>query len=1365
MVKLTSRVLVYTRVRPPTAKEAKEGLVVSVDSAEHAINLSDKNDREQHVFKCDGVFAPDAAQDAVFEEVGQPVLDATLEGYNGCVLAYGQTGSGKTHTLLNPGESVSDSGLVPRIAAALFFRIGQDLAHVLTVRVSFLQIYNEQIDDLLKPAGASVNLRLRTAPSGAIDVEGATSVRVSSPAALMQLFNQGRKNLVYAETRMNKSSSRSHAVFQLAIEKRARVLGGGGTGGGGGGDGGADGGVDTQLLSAKLTLVDLAGSERVKRSGADADLSGVRFREAVNINTSLLGLGSVMKALGERAKFVPYKDSKLTQLLTDSLGGNCRTALVVCVSPAAADHSETAGALEFGARAMKVAVHARVNEAMVRLDAQRIADDLSEALRMRAAGQQGGRLHELEEALREAEAKMVALAAEREANAAALREAEARVADAPALAAAEREAHDAERSRLLALMRQREGALGDASELLAREREQLATELAERSALERKLAAREIELETERQRRQAVEGTSESMRASLCALQAREAELGAQLGAARERLAAADRTAASAEAAREQTAAEGEAAAAALRAEAEARAALELQLAQATAELAQMAAVRKERSATLGALERQLASAEADAAERAASLRQLRELHDATVRDSTEAAARDKVAAATALHALSAEHARQLAALSAEKETLATRHAALVDEFDAANGRREAEAARLGAERAVLVELRAAAEAHAAAALDGAQRELIAERALRLDADARARDEAEALAADVAALRARGAAEAAEAAATSAALREQLNALRAAHESLAGDALAQRAERGAAVSRADELSAMLRAAEAARTDAEGALARALAAQEAALREMAAERTAREAELRASLDAHGDASARLAELCVRAAAAERRGRQLERRLRAIDDELQDGAMRGRLLAAELRALEEKAAAAEQTLAADERLRLRELRELGAQRDGAEAALRAAREALVVERDALHAELAQLAGERAADAERHAAARAAADARLAATVGEHEGLVASLEGALRRNAQERQRALAQIETESRAYELAILAKEAELAALRGDLHSAKHAELRTRLLAGVSVVKHGRKGAPHRRHVRCSRDLRRLEWSRPGDARAAAPSVGAHEIVRVHTAGPARRGGALVFWAAPLASLGALPESFARLAATGGEPREGGGAASGGTGGGGGGGGTGGGGHFLSLVTATRSVDLEFGSAHERDSWQAAWTEWRILCATSAPHAPHQPAGVADDDEEAAPTGGASLAATAPARVGGGGGGGGDEGGGGSGSGGGGGGGGGGVGTNNTGGSSSVSWMSRAAQRLSVTGGALLPAFVRPAGDKSPVPSPSAAPADGAARSPPSAQPLPAPAPPLASLPPPPAPPPLSPRASEPGAIAE
>jgi kinesin family protein 5 len=293
-MKQTNRVLVYTRVRPPKGKEAREGLVLTVDESDSAILVSDKNERDAHVFKCDGVFPIEAPQEAIFEEVGQPVLDAVLEGYNGCVLAYGQTGSGKTHTLLNPGETVSDSGLVPRIAAALFFRIGQDLRSVVTVRVSFLQIYNEQIDDLLKPSGANTNLRLRTLASGAVEVDNATSVRVSSPAALMQLFNSGRRNLVYAETRMNKSSSRSHAVFQLTIEKRARVLEAGtaitdSVTAAAAAAAAAAGGVEAKVVTGKLTLVDLAGSERVKRSGADADLSGVRFKEAVNINTSLLG--------------------------------------------------------------------------------------------------------------------------------------------------------------------------------------------------------------------------------------------------------------------------------------------------------------------------------------------------------------------------------------------------------------------------------------------------------------------------------------------------------------------------------------------------------------------------------------------------------------------------------------------------------------------------------------------------------------------------------------------------------------------------------------------------------------------------------------------------------------------------------------------------------------------------------------------------------------------------------------------------------------------------------------------------------------------------------------------------------------------
>merc|ERR1719482_1380025 len=133
----------------------------------------------------------------------------------------------------------------------------------------------------------------------------------------------------------------------------------------GGASGMAGGSMITTLTSGKLTVVDLAGSERVKRSGADEDTSGRRMKEAININTSLLGLSNVMKALSTQQSHVPYRDSKLTHMLSDALGGNCRTSLVVCVSPSSSDASETTAALEFGSRAMKVRTHAVVNESDV----------------------------------------------------------------------------------------------------------------------------------------------------------------------------------------------------------------------------------------------------------------------------------------------------------------------------------------------------------------------------------------------------------------------------------------------------------------------------------------------------------------------------------------------------------------------------------------------------------------------------------------------------------------------------------------------------------------------------------------------------------------------------------------------------------------------------------------------------------------------------------------------------------------------------------------------------------------------------------------------------------------------------------------
>jgi len=657
-----------------------------------------------------------------------------------------------------------------------------------------------------------------------------------------------------------------------------------------------------------------------------------------------------------------------------------------------------------------------------------------------------------------------------------------------------------------------------------------------------------------------VEGTSASMRASLDALQQREAELAAQLGNVNAKLSEAQAASHSAEKAREETAMETEAAALALAKEADAKAGLTLQLAQATAELAHSQAVRKERSATLAALETQLASAEADSKSKADALRQLKELHESTLRDSMDAAERQRTALQSELQTLSLEHQRQVGELSADKANLATRHATLVDSFDVGNARRDAEAARLTAEKAALVELRAATEAQSAVFAEGLQRDLLAERALRLEAEGRAEDAAREAAADLSGLREQHGRDANVAAESSASLREQLLMLRAAYDSLFASTMGEQAGRQEAEARADEHAVGLRTAEAIRLKAEAEFTERLRHKEARLLELAEAGSEKELQLRDSLARHSDASAQLAELYVRAAAAERRARQLERRLRDIDEELTSVGMRGRLLADELRLLEAKAAMDSDSLLAEEKRRLRELRTLVAERDGVETTLQAERGRINAECEELRLTLEVLAGERAADAQRYTQARAAADVRLSATVAEHEATVSSLESQLRRNAEERQRALANMEAESRSFELAILRKEAELASMRGDLHATRQAELRTRLLAGVSAVKHGRKGAPHRRHVRCSRDLQRLEWSKAGEA--ASSSVGAHEVLEIHTRGPAKRLG----FFAPLAS---LPESLNRLAATGG------------------GEGAGGGGYFASLRTSTRSVDLEFG----------------------------------------------------------------------------------------------------------------------------------------------------------------------------------
>ncbi|KAH8049169.1 hypothetical protein JL721_11770 [Aureococcus anophagefferens] len=298
------RVNVFARVRPLGSARAESDSEavrldgdtnITVDDIEGAINeslrgssgasLGDalKASAQRKTFEFDGVFGGESEQAEVFKEVGLPVVDAVLAGYHGCVFAYGQTGSGKTYSLLHGGsaaQSFQDSGLLPRLAATLYVKAARDVAHDYTVEAGCFQVYNEQVSDLLHPehrSGKGANLSVSKDRSGHGQVDQLT-------------FASARKNVVYAETKMNKASSRSHACFQLRVSRRPKQAGARGT---------------VSLCS----VVDLAGSERVKRSG----VAGKELKEAININGSLLALGNVVAALAAKKKHVPYRDSKLTR--------------------------------------------------------------------------------------------------------------------------------------------------------------------------------------------------------------------------------------------------------------------------------------------------------------------------------------------------------------------------------------------------------------------------------------------------------------------------------------------------------------------------------------------------------------------------------------------------------------------------------------------------------------------------------------------------------------------------------------------------------------------------------------------------------------------------------------------------------------------------------------------------------------------------------------------------------------------------------------------------------------------------------------------------------------------------------------------
>lgn len=288
-----------------------------------------------------------AGQENVFADLGVPLLDNAFQGYNNCIFAYGQTGSGKSYSMMGYGEEI---GVIPRICKNIFEKIeniqSADRNIKYTVEVSYLEIYNERVRDLLNPASKG-NLRVREHPSTGPYVEDLAKLAVQSFPEIENLMDEGNKARTVAATNMNETSSRSHAVFTLTLTQKRHDV---------------ETNMDSEKV-AKISLVDLAGSERATSTGA----TGARLKEGAEINRSLSTLGRVIAALadlssGKKSVKVPYRDSVLTWLLKDSLGGNSMTAMIAAISPADINFEETLSTLRYADSAKRIKNHAVVNE-------------------------------------------------------------------------------------------------------------------------------------------------------------------------------------------------------------------------------------------------------------------------------------------------------------------------------------------------------------------------------------------------------------------------------------------------------------------------------------------------------------------------------------------------------------------------------------------------------------------------------------------------------------------------------------------------------------------------------------------------------------------------------------------------------------------------------------------------------------------------------------------------------------------------------------------------------------------------------------------------------------------------------------------
>ncbi|XP_004419682.2 PREDICTED: kinesin-like protein KIF9 isoform X4 [Ceratotherium simum simum] len=358
------KVRAFVRVKP-TDDFAHEMIRYGDDNKSIDIHLKKdtrrgvvNNQQTDWSFKLDGVLH-NASQDLVYETVAKDVISQALDGYNGTIMCYGQTGAGKTYTMTGATENYKHRGILPRALQQVFRMIEERPTHAITVRVSYLEIYNERLFDLLSTlpyVGPSVTpMTIVENPQG-VFIKGLSVHLTSQEEDAFSLLFEGETNRIIASHTMNKNSSRSHCIFTIYVEAHSRTL------------------SDEKYITSKINLVDLAGSERLGKSGSE----GRVLKEATYINKSLSFLEQAIIALGDQKRdHIPFRQCKLTHALKDSLGGNCSMVLVTNIYGDAAQLEETLSSLRFASRMKLITTEPAINE---KYDAERMVKNLEKEL-------------------------------------------------------------------------------------------------------------------------------------------------------------------------------------------------------------------------------------------------------------------------------------------------------------------------------------------------------------------------------------------------------------------------------------------------------------------------------------------------------------------------------------------------------------------------------------------------------------------------------------------------------------------------------------------------------------------------------------------------------------------------------------------------------------------------------------------------------------------------------------------------------------------------------------------------------------------------------------------------------------------------